>query len=66
MYIVYAVFRKDNDTTEPVRKHYIKRNELGKSLRTGGTDYEGALQAVEIVFEVRGWDIGKCSQRTQC
>lgn len=35
MYVVFTVCKRENDTTEPVRKHYIKKNELGKNLETG-------------------------------
>lgn len=50
MYEVFAVFRKKNDVTGPVRKDYIRKNELGENLKIHRTDEERTFQTDEIVY----------------
>lgn len=47
MCVVFAVFRKENDVTEPVMKDYIEKNYQVRFKDR--TDNEGIFQADECV-----------------
>lgn len=49
MCAVFAVFRRENDVTELVRKVYIKKNELDKNLKIGRDEGERTFQEVEFI-----------------
>lgn len=52
VYEVFAVFRKKNDVTVPVRKDSIRKNKLGENLKICRTVDKRRVHADKIAYAI--------------